>query len=121
MQHFDFGRSVTLRTSSLYNLLHATFETLSSSGPIYLIFHDPRCDLAALEVLGFDKEVFEETLASVLTKGQGKVPNEGIIVADTQKLFSAWAGVAYQKGLGKCCEVLNVSFGFALRPRLPRR
>lgn len=54
--------------------------------------------------------MFEETLASIAVKGEGRVPKEGIIIADTQKLFSAWAGVPYQTGLSKCCEVLKVSF-----------
>lgn len=107
LQHFDFGTSVQLRLTQTFNLLHATLETLSSNQPLFLIFHDPRADLRALHTLGFEHEVFAKTVADAAASNAG-IPKEGMILSDTQALYSAWAGVPVQTGLSKCCEALQV-------------
>lgn len=67
LKHFDFGRTLTLPSSALYYLLHALFQTLSSTHPLFLVFHDPRGDLKALNKLGFDSEKeFHKDLKSLL-------------------------------------------------------
>ncbi|GAA6033217.1 hypothetical protein JCM8097_003000 [Rhodosporidiobolus ruineniae] len=63
--HFDFGRSLILPQASLFHLLSALFSTLSATQPVYLIFHDPRGDLRALERLGFSLNDFETDLRNL--------------------------------------------------------
>lgn len=101
-QHFDFGTSLTLRRTVLYNLLHATLSTLSSSQPLFLIFHDPRADLRSLSNLGFDRDMFEEF-------NKSREASAGVFICDTQSLYSGWAGVRKQTRLETCCEALEVS------------
>lgn len=100
--HFDFGQSLHLPEQVLYNLLHALLETLSSSTPLFLIFHDPRSDLKSIAQLGFDTKTFIHELRHL---GKGKA---GVYVVDTQRLYSAWEGVNRQTRLSACCEVLEV-------------
>lgn len=100
-QHFDFGRSLTLPESTLFNLLHALFETLSSSSPLFLIFHDARSDLRSLQQLGFDVASFARGLG-------GMAKTSGVSVIDTQSLYSGWTGVNKQIRLETCCQVLEV-------------
>ncbi|GAA5887158.1 hypothetical protein JCM5296_001614 [Sporobolomyces johnsonii] len=106
--YFDFGRTLTLPHKTVYYLLHALFSTLSSSSPVYLIFHDPRGDLRALANLGFDVERdFQHELKGL---GQAKRGNEGggVWIVDTQRLFGAWLEKKDQIGLEKACAEFKI-------------
>ncbi|BGP19186.1 hypothetical protein JCM10213v2_007273 [Rhodosporidiobolus nylandii] len=110
--HFDFGRTLTLKSTALFHLLSALFSTFSASQPVFLIFHDPRGDLRALDKLGFDsKSEFENDLrklavAAADSAGGGGAGN--VWIADTQRLFEAWVGRKCQIGLEKACTELQV-------------
>jgi hypothetical protein len=107
-QHFDFGTSSRLSLDATYSLLYATLDTLSSDQPLFVLFHDPRADLRALHTLGFEHEFFSKSVATTVASNAG-VPREGLLVCDTQTLYSAWAGVPYQTKLSTCCDALQVS------------
>ncbi|GAA5877912.1 hypothetical protein JCM16303_000279 [Sporobolomyces ruberrimus] len=103
--HFDFGRTLVLPSRALYYLLHALFSTLSTTHPLFLVFHDPRGDIRALSKLGFDSEkVFLRDLRNLGKKRDGG----GIWVVDTQRVFSAWFGRKDQIGLEKACKEVEV-------------
>ncbi|GAA5860767.1 hypothetical protein JCM1840_001956 [Sporobolomyces johnsonii] len=104
--HFDFGRTLTLPLPTLKSLLHALLASLSSTSPVFLIFHDPNMDLRALAKLGFDvRREFECDLTRVAQReaGQG-----GVWVVDTQRLFEGWMERRGQVGLEKACKELEV-------------
>lgn len=104
-QHFDFGRTLTLPSGALFYLLHALFSTLSTTHPLFLIFHDPRGDIKALTKLGFDpQKEFERDLKHFGKKREGG----GIWVVDTQRVFGGWLGRKGQIGLEKACVEVNV-------------
>ncbi|GAA5902875.1 hypothetical protein JCM5296_006320 [Sporobolomyces johnsonii] len=104
--HFDFGRTLTLPLPTLKSLLHALLASLSSTSPVFLIFHDPNMDLRALAKLGFDvRREFECDLTRVPQReaGQG-----GVWVVDTQRLFEGWMERRGRVGLEKACKELEV-------------
>lgn len=105
VQHFDFGRTLTLPSGALFYLLHALFSTLSATHPLFLIFHDPRGDIKALTKLGFDpQKEFERDLMQFGKRREGG----GIWVVDTQRVFGGWLGRKGQIGLEKACVEVNV-------------
>lgn len=110
--HFDFGKSVKMSLSALYNLLHALFTTLSTGQRLFLVFHDPRADLRSLHDLGFDIDMFKKRLGA---EAGETVDDEGIYVVDTQSIYSAWAGVKEQTKLTTACEAVDVSLGIFRR------
>ncbi|GAA5853616.1 hypothetical protein JCM8547_007385 [Rhodosporidiobolus lusitaniae] len=109
--HFDFGQTLFLNQSRLHMLLSALFDTLSSTQPVFLIFHDPRQDLIALRGLGFDSSVeFQRDLhqfAKDVAKGRGEEKGK-VWVADTQRLFESWMGRKVQIGLERACNEIGV-------------
>ncbi|CEQ42340.1 SPOSA6832_04149 [Sporobolomyces salmonicolor] len=106
--HFDFGRTLTLPSESLYYLLHALFSTLSSTSPAYLIFHDPRGDLRALANLGFDVERDFERELKRMENASRNNEDGGVWIVDTQRLFGAWLERKSQVGLEKACAEFEV-------------
>lgn len=92
-----------LTESGLYTVLHALLETLSSSTPLFLLFHDDRSDLKSLEQIGFETDKFLRTLSKL----SGKDRNN-IFIVDTQKLYAAWIERNLQVRLSTCCETLEV-------------
>ncbi|GAA5900944.1 hypothetical protein JCM6882_005985 [Rhodosporidiobolus microsporus] len=112
--HFDFGRTLTLPQQTLYQLLSALLSTLSSTQPVYLIFHDPRADLRSLQHLGFNPDRdFTKDLQKLAPALSGS-PAPGfelegrVWVLDTQRLFEAWTGRKCQIGLEKACTEMDV-------------
>jgi hypothetical protein len=106
---------MVLAKGQLYNLLHATISSLSS--PVFVIFHDPRADLISLQKLGFDASTFTKTPLASLAESRlrlhsqskvAQVQMDVVVVADTQKLYSAWKGAKKQIGLGEALKELNV-------------
>ncbi|GAA5938637.1 uncharacterized protein JCM15063_005376 [Sporobolomyces koalae] len=111
--HFDFGRTLALPSKALYYLLHALIANLSSTHPLFLIFHDPRGDLRALAKLGFDvSKEFQHDLRQFRTADKRKQrsggESGGVWVVDTQRVFSAWLERKAQVGLEKACLEVNV-------------
>ncbi|KAK4055048.1 hypothetical protein OIO90_003389 [Microbotryomycetes sp. JL221] len=100
--HYDYGQSIELKLSAVRNLLHALFSSLSESGRLVLVFHDPRMDLKALYQLGFEPFKLQYRL------GHADVKDTGIYIVDTQSLYSAWADENRQTSLNACCDMLKV-------------
>lgn len=105
-QHFDFGTSVVRSQRDLFNLLHATISSLSSSAPVFVIFHDPRSDLVSLGKLGFEPNYFSKPVLS--NSDSSSVGSPGVYTIDTQKLYSAYIQRKVQTGLGECLKNLNI-------------
>ncbi|GAA5905015.1 hypothetical protein JCM8208_007660 [Rhodotorula glutinis] len=103
---FTFGRTVALPQRALYHTLYAVLYTLAYQKQLFLIFHDPRGDLRALDQLGFDTTRDFHTNLRMLepVRGTERVAR----VVDTQRLFSAWVGRAPRVGLEAACAELQV-------------
>ncbi|GAA5847095.1 hypothetical protein JCM9279_002689 [Rhodotorula babjevae] len=103
---FAFGRTLVLPQRAIYHTLAALLHALSYQQHVFLLFHDPRSDLRALDQLGFDtSRSFRTRLRELNTARE----DEGAAwVVDTQRLFSAWAGRAPRIGLEKACAELKV-------------
>lgn len=108
--HFDFGTSLTLPTTSLVARLRTHITALSSYHPLIPLCHDPRSDLVALQLLGIETSGFkrgmEDLWRSMITEG-GLWPN-GVWVVDTQVLYSGWMNDKRQVKLETCCAVLQL-------------
>lgn len=109
--NFAFGRTVRLPQQAIYHTLAALLHTLSAHAHVFLIFHDPRADLRALDRIGFDTaREFEPDLRRLGAPASGKVFNDGgkVWIVDTQRLFSAWINRKVQTGLEKACAEVQV-------------
>ncbi|SCV73413.1 BQ2448_7339 [Microbotryum intermedium] len=109
--------SLLMGLDNVYALLAATFETLTSSEKdkqLFLIFHDPRMDLKALGMLGFEndfaKPVMELAQAKTRGKADGKGEDKGSVwIVDTQRVYAGWKGFNQRRRLERCCEELEVA------------
>ncbi|KPV73951.1 uncharacterized protein RHOBADRAFT_54535 [Rhodotorula graminis WP1] len=109
--NFAFGRTVRLPQQAIYHTLAALLHTLSAHAHVFLIFHDPRADLRALDRIGFDTaREFEPDLRRLGSTASAKVQSDGgkVWVVDTQRLFSAWLNRKVQAGLEKACVEVQV-------------
>ena len=107
--HFDYGKSLTFPEEVLSDLLHALVDTYSSSGPLFVLFHDSRADIRTLHQLGFAKGTFSRP------SGDYRGQSSGVFVVDTQQLFQGWIGQRRQFKLSKCCEDLQVRIPLPFR------
>ncbi|GAA5940039.1 hypothetical protein JCM3775_003259 [Rhodotorula graminis] len=93
-------------TCPVSHTLAAVIHTLSYQKQLFLIFHDPRGDLRALDLLGFDTARDFHTNLRML---EPLSADERVArVVDTQRLFSAWVGRAPRTGLDRACAELQV-------------
>ncbi|GAA5905044.1 hypothetical protein JCM8208_007668 [Rhodotorula glutinis] len=109
--NFAFGRTVRLPQQAIYHTLAALLHTLSAHAHVFLIFHDPRADLRALDRIGFDTaRDFEPDLRRLGALARDIAHREGgrVWVVDTQRLFSAWINRKVQTGLEKACLEVQV-------------
>jgi hypothetical protein len=109
MQHFDFGTTETVPAIDLLSTLSTLFSTLSASAPLFLIMHDPRSDLVALELLGIDPYNYLRDISAFKPSKSKIAPVSGIWVIDTQVLYSGWKREKQQTKLGTCCTVLEIA------------
>lgn len=73
----------------------------SSIAPLFLIMHDPRSDLVALNMLGIDTSSYKPYDFVAM-------PFSGVHVLDTQTLFQGWARMSRKFQLGVCCEQVGM-------------
>ncbi|SCZ95206.1 BZ3500_MvSof-1268-A1-R1_Chr11-2g03353 [Microbotryum saponariae] len=108
--------SLLMGLDNLYALLAATFENITSSEKdkqLFLIFHDPRMDLKALGMLGFEDgfaKPVKELAVQAKTGDKGEGEGEGNVwIIDTQRVYAGWKGFEHRKRLERCCSELEVA------------
>lgn len=109
--NFGYGTSVRLAQPAIYRTLAALVSTLSAHQHLFVIFHDPRADLRALDQLGFDTaRDWQTDLRQLGAAADDSTLEEGgkVWVVDTQRLFSAWLNRRSQIGLEKACAEVKV-------------
>lgn len=104
-EHFDFGRTLELPLDTVFNLLSALIDSLSSSAPLFLIFHDPVADIQAFQRLGFPPSMFAVGVKDY------KDHRSGVFVTDTQRLFGGYEKSRGQRNLSYCCTSLGITTG----------
>lgn len=104
MQYFDFGETVTIPQQELYELMSSLFAELSSDAPLFLVMHDPRSDLVALQLLGIETDHFHRQLHPYSKRNS----SVNIYVLDTQSLYVGWSGEKRQAKLETCCNALKL-------------
>ncbi|KAG9006050.1 hypothetical protein FRB94_001031 [Tulasnella sp. JGI-2019a] len=96
-----FGQTEEFPRANLKTRITTLMDELITRGPVYVILHDWRADIAYLRQLGVpvDKFVFVMPNAP---------PTNGLYCIDTTNLFSALEGQKESKGLARMCRILGI-------------
>lgn len=96
---------MTIPQADLHSRLSQLIDELSTDSPLFMIMHDPRSDITALNLLGIDTSSYSRQLNAF---SSASPPTSGVFILDTQAIFCGWSRAKRKAKLELCCEELSV-------------
>ncbi|KAI5474903.1 ribonuclease H-like domain containing protein [Pseudohyphozyma bogoriensis] len=108
--HYSFGTSSITSEAKLSDKLLAMLKPTATT-PVYLIFHDPRSDLVALDLLGLPTSSYTRSLPPIASPYIVTNEKPTVTILDTQTLFSGLLREKRKYRLELVCEKLGIKVG----------